>query len=200
MSDVRIRALEAIGMDWRDGEKKHSDKMWEEDPNYVILKEYHEAGGDINQLRSNQSLRKLEDGTWEIFSEDPNKAVGKWLANQRSDRKRQRKSVTDVRIRALDAIGIDWRDGEKREENPNYIILKEYHEAGGDINQLTQRQSLRKSEDGTWESLPATKGDLKPGKWLADQRAERKRATLSDMRIRALEAIETDWRDGAQRE
>jgi len=177
----------------------------EENPNCIILKEHHEAGGDINQLTQRQSLRKSEDGTWESLpATKGDLKPGQWLDNQRTERKRA--TLSDTCIRALEAIEIDWRDKAKKhshknsEENPNYMILKEYHEAGGDINQLTQRQSLRKSEDGTWESLPATKGDLKPGKWLADQRAERKRATLSDVRIRALEAIETDWRDGAQRE
>jgi len=98
-----------------------------------------------------------------------------------------------VRIRALDAIGIDWRDGEKREENPNYIILKEYHEAGGDINLLGNSQSLRKLEDGMWEIFPEKKG---VGRWLAAQRTEKKRG-ISDVRIRALDAIGIDWRDGA---
>jgi len=105
-----------------------------------------------------------------------------------------------MHIWALEAIEADWKDGAKKcsdkkwEDNPNCIILTECCEAGGDINQLSSYQSLRKSEDGTWECVPATKGDLKPGQWLANQRKERKRGrgAMSGVRIRALEASHRD--------
>ena len=175
---------------------------------YKRLHRYKMQGGDINALATNENVVENPDGTW-VTTKNSGGHCGRegsdggWLYLQINQRRNQK--ITEGQILFLAPLGIDWNRKyqtpgwvyPETEKNPNYIILKAYHESGRDVNQLTQCQSLRKSEDGTWECVPAKKGDMKPGKWLSNQRGERKRNRLSGDRTRALEAIEIDWRDGA---
>jgi hypothetical protein len=98
-------------------------------------------------------------------------------------------------------LGLDWNreynnshylEEQPVEDNQNYQDLKAFYEAGGDINTVTKRSSLKMSNDGTWE-LVRDASATATGAWLCDQRRFYRTGRMKESRVQGLEAIGIIW-------
>eukprot|EP00977_Amphora_coffeiformis_P009594 scaffold2209_cov168-Amphora_coffeaeformis.AAC.8 len=176
---------------------------------YNRLIQYKLEGGDINTIGSNQTLipgpeGKLVLDTRVVRGEGKYLMDGWWLYSQISTRTRGETSARQISERQcalLDTLGLDWNreynnshhlEDQPVEDNQNYQDLKAFYEAGGDINTVTKRSSLKMSNDGTWE-LVRDASATDTGAWLCDQRKFYRTGRMKESRVQGLEAIGIIW-------
>ena len=144
LSKERIEMLDRIGFIWDLFEDE-----WQQ--NYQNLKQYTDANGFTS-----------------VACDHP--ALGSWIANQRTLRKKE--ELSSERIQLLDEIGFVWdqRDHEWKEK---YALVKQYFNENGHAK------------------IPAKHPTL--GKWISTQRYEKNKGKLPIERIQLLDAIGIIW-------
>ena len=114
---------------------------------------------------------------------DSDPKLGRWVSMQRQ----RRTSLSDERIKKLEDIGFVWSVQKRDTFDVMCARLVAYREEHGDC-------LVPKSYNS----------DPKLGRWVAQQRAQKKRGTLLDDRVTRLESIGFAWavtrRQPAQRE
>ena len=104
--------------------------------------------------------------------------LGQWVSVQRSAYKNG--TISSERISRLDELGFNWGQridlSKTRTWDENFALLKSF-----------------KAEYGHCRVPQIYKYDLQLGRWVASQRANYKKASLSSERISLLESLGFDW-------
>lgn len=144
----RVQKLERLGFNWGISHVKSWDERFQE------LLEYESVYGHLNVSQ--------------VDSDEKNRALGKWLNDQRHYRKQGR--LNPKHEAKLNEIGIAWSVLEARWEE-NLAALKKFHEKHG---------HFRVSQRGEHSSL---------GSWVSKLRRNRP----TPERLKKLKAIGFDW-------
>jgi len=126
---------------------------------YLEAKRYYEENGDLLVPQA--------------YINDHGYRVGQWVHVQRVNY-RKKQSLSESRIRRLEAIGMDWQSADERFWNESYQKCKAYFELHGSL------EGVRTAEP----HLAA---------WLVLQRKKYKEGTLSPDKIQLLEAVGMIW-------
>ena len=215
LSEERIKKLEEIDKDWN----KSLEERCEE--NYEKLKKFYEENGRfptqaeecgtwLNNQRqsakkgklSEERIKKLEeiDKDWNKSKEEINsekweenyekvkkfyeengklptrdEECGNWLDTQRQSVRKGK--LSEERIKKLEEMDKDWNKSLEKRWEENYEKLKKFYEENG-------RFPTQAEECGTW--LNAQRQSFKNGK-------------LSEERIKKLEDIDKNWREGRKK-
>jgi len=134
------------------------------------------AAFDANCL----ALQQIKDagGNVNVLTHDPDparKRLGVWLGTQRQAMKKG--TLSEEKIRRLKALGVTL-DLRAAAFDANCLALQQIKDAGGDVNVSTLDPDLVRK---------------RLGQWLATQRQAMKKGTLSEERIRRLEALGVWW-------
>lgn len=159
--------LDSIGFYWDDAHKLYWDSIWETRFNELL------------QLKNEPNwpnLKRYKDNTQALFS------ISNWIAEQRG--KYKKKELNENQIQRLESIGFIWDmkkiflDGIKDDDGwfDSLTELQEYKDLHGDCN-VSQT-------DSKYKQL---------GKWLNDQRTNKKRNKLDKSRIDLLDEIGVVW-------
>ena len=162
----QINQLEAIGVDWAPTETKRRHlARWAK--HLEVLQARHLEGLNVN-VTANTVINGLNIGTW--------------LITQRV--KHEHNNLAPDLVRQLEAIGVEWRPKERRQDahskdwEDHYAALKRLVDQGNDAN-LPYRIVI----DG-----------MRLGGWLKRQRERYRAGGLSTDRATRLEAIGVKWR------
>ena len=115
LTPERIAALDALGMRW----ESKTDRQWER--YYAAAKQYRDEHGDLLV-------------PWRYVTED-GLQLASWISNLRLNRKSGIRNayLTDERIAALDALGMQWDVLDYLFEQ-NYAAAVEYHRTHGNLD------------------------------------------------------------------
>lgn len=144
----RVDRLEAIGFVWN-----ARDADWW--ARYAVAREYWTNTGDCH------------------VPEEVDRETCRWLRKQRDRVRENRKSLTDERKHALDAIGFDWSPQDSAFER-QLERLKRYKDRFGNAD-----------VPHSWSE------DLTLGRWVTKQR--RRKDMLSEVQVAALDALGFNW-------
>lgn len=131
---------------------------------YLEAKRYYEEHGDLLPILA--------------YETDTGYALGRWIATQRANRRKNDSAMTRERIAALDKIGMDWDTAEDRTWNIFYKAATDYYEEHGNLDIPTQYET----EDG-----------VKLGILYRGIRKKYAEGKLSEERITQLEEIGIKW-------
>ena len=164
LTQVQIDKLNALGMRW----ESKSDLTWEK--YFESAKRYYELYGDLQAKAQ--------------YVDENGVDLGRWLAQIRVYRKNGIKSrfLSDERIKALDAIGMEWDVFDYIWEE-YYSAAVKYHREHGDLNVLGKY---------------IDSNGIKLGQWLNQIRAARNDTgkgcrELTDEQIARLDSIGMIW-------
>lgn len=104
--------------------------------------------------------------------------LGRWLATQRTNRRKNDPAMTKERIKALDKIGMDWDSAEDRTWNTFYKAATDYYGEHGNLDIPAQYET----EEG-----------VKLGRLYRGVRKKYAEGKLSEERITQLEEIGIRW-------
>ena len=132
---------------------------------YAVAQAYYRSHGDLH-VPSNYVTPEGE-------------RLGAWVNRQRRIRNgKARGSLTPERIRALDAIGMNWLDLSEERWNRNFRALRAYYEQYGDLRPVKRY---------------TTPDGVKLGTWLTYQREKHSRGELDAEKVARLNAIGMVW-------
>ena len=163
LTPEQIRKLDALGMRW----ESVTDLSWER--YYAAAKQYYAEHGDLRV-------------PWRYVTKDGIR-LADWIANMRMNRKNGIRNayLTDERIAALDALGMQWDVLDYLFER-NYAAAVEYHRTHGNLD------------------VPAAYVDpngVKLGAWLRRlcriRAGKSQRGRLTEEQIRRLDALGMIW-------
>ena len=163
LTPEQIRKLDALGMRWESA----TDLSWER--YYAAAKQYRAEHGDLRV-------------PWRYVTEDGIQ-LGNWIANMRMNRRNGIRNayLTDERIAALDALGMQWDVLDYLFER-NYAAAVEYHRTHGNLD------------------VPAAYVDpdgVKLGAWLRRlcriRAGKTQRGRLTEEQIARLDALGMIW-------
>ena len=134
------------------------------DTMYMEAKQYFEKNGNLN----------IEQG----FVSQTGYPVGRWLATQRTNRRKGDPSLDAERIARLDAIGMDWNYAAERHFNKGYEKAKAYYIEHGNLDV----PAAYDTEDG-----------FHLGSWCRMVRNRYQEGRLAEGYVEALENIGMQW-------
>ena len=105
-------------------------------------------------------------------------ALGRWLYTQRINYAKHDPSLTETRIQALEAIGMNWSNADERTWVGFYKAAKAYYKANKNLDVPTAYHT------GTGLAL---------GRWIRAVKDKYAQGRLPDERCKALEAIGMRW-------
>jgi hypothetical protein len=151
LSRERASQLDRLGFDW-----EPRDAFWEQQLAALVL--YERATGHCNVPQ------KCSD----------NGQLGKWLANQRTAKKRG--LLTADRVARLEAVGVTWDVNEDVWEQKVAALAKFRKQHGH--SDVPQNYAI----------------DPSLGRWLSNQRTAKKKGRMPRTRVLQLEALGVVWR------
>ena len=134
------------------------------DTMYLEAEQYYKTHGDLLPVMA-----------YETESGYP---LGRWVAAQRANRRKNDPAMTEERIQALDKIGMDWDSAEDRTWNTFYKAATDYYGEHGNLDIPAQYET----EEG-----------VKLGRLYRGIRKKYAEGKLSEERITQLEEIGIKW-------
>ena len=134
------------------------------DTMYLEAEQYYKTHGDLLPVMA--------------YETESGYSLGRWLATQRANRRKNDPAMTEERIKALDKIGMDWDSAEDRTWNTFYKAATDYYGEHGNLDIPAQYET----EEG-----------VKLGRLYRGIRKKYAEGKLSEERITQLEEIGIKW-------
>lgn len=156
----QIERLKLLGLDL--SYEFYFEKTWEK--NYDKAKKYYEEHGHLCVPAG--------------YITDDGIALGKWISRLRAEgKKKDKSSLTTEMLKALDVVGMVWKDTDTLSWEQHYTVLLEYYKEHGHIR-MTSKTVYQ---------------DIALGTWLAGKRTQYRKGTLSECEKTALDSLGMDW-------
>ena len=164
LTAAKIKALDDLGMVW-----DVSEYLW--DRNYEEAKAYYQEHGDLEVPRYYITPHNIRLGTW-LTS----------LRHAYNKLDQEPGTLTETRIKALEAIGMVWQQRRSLQWDKYYEEALNYYRAHGDLKMPVTYTTA----DG-----------CRLGRWLRLQRD--RQSKLSQEKQAKLAALGMEWQDGWSR-
>lgn len=171
---------------------------WNREDSQIVNERFEVLGELRNCLELFRELEGILSSSWEImyleaqryyeqngnllvtqrYVSDAGYPIGRWLHTQRQNRKQGDSSLTEERIKKLDAIGMDWQYAEERAWKKGYEAARAFYETNGHLD------------------IPAayvTEDGYHLGVWYRNIRNKYQEGRLEEGYIEALEGIGMKW-------